>query len=387
MEAHVTCPVCAGTDVAQVAQFPAVPVLCNQLHDSADAARAAKCGDISLAICKRCAMIWNVAFDPALMEYGSGYDSALHFSPGFRAYVDDLVVDLTARYDLAGGAMFEIGCGDGDMLRRFVDHGAARATGIDPSMEGRAAAANSDALEIVPEPFDARHMTSDADLIVCRHVLEHIEAPGPFLSSIAEAVSGRDVALYFEVPNAQWMLSAPSQWDVIYEHVGYWTAPALETLFVSAGFEVIRVGPSYGDQFLQIEARPAQTRAIPETRAARDIIDLADSFAKTAKQQMERWPELLAAYSESVIIWGAGSKGTTFANVLTGLGQPIDALVEFNPRKHGRFIPGAAVPVVAPSDLPELGPMLVLIANGFYETEITEEVRSLGLLPDFEVIT
>ena len=96
------------------------------------------------------------------------------------------------------------------------------------------------------------------DAILCRHVLEHLDDPLALLSDIRRASGSRGVPVYFEVPNAGWMLETVSMWDVIYEHVGYWSAPALTALFRRAGFDPVSVCTGYGGQFLMAEAVPAR---------------------------------------------------------------------------------------------------------------------------------
>ncbi|HEX9859069.1 MAG TPA: methyltransferase domain-containing protein [Paracoccaceae bacterium] len=381
------CPVCAGTDLKPVFSLGNVPVLCNQLWPDAPSARAAPSGDVDLVRCARCALIWNAAFDPARMVYAPGYENALHFSPKFQAFAADLAAGLVARHGLAGRHVIEIGCGDGHMLDLLSRNGVATATGFDPSMAGKPSPFTARAgVTIVPEYFRPDQLGRPFDAILCRHVLEHLDAPMALLRDIRRAIGPREVPVYFEVPNAGWMLEAVSMWDVIYEHVGYWTAPAITTLFRRAGFAPISVAAGYDGQFLMVEARPsppAPEHVAPDTgRTAR----AADAFAAAARAELDRWRARLSQEQGRAVIWGAGSKGITFANALGGAGAPLAALVDLNPRKHGLFAPGVALPVVAPETLAELRPGLILIANALYAAEITAQVRALGLTPEFAVI-
>ncbi|MEL6645854.1 MAG: hypothetical protein AAFQ79_18125, partial [Pseudomonadota bacterium] len=79
------------------------------------------------------------------------------------------------------------------------------------------------------------------------------------------------------------------------------------------------------------------------------------------------------------VIWGAGSKGITLANVIGGEDAGLVALVDQNPRKHGKFIPGAGLPVVAPDDLATIKPDCVVISNGLYLDEIQSQLSALGV--------
>ena len=69
-----------------------------------------------------------------------------------------------------------------------------------------------------------------------------------------------------------------------------------------------------------------------------------------------------------------------------GAGTPLTAMVDLNTRKHGLIVPGVGLPVVPPESLASLRPDLVLISNALYETEITDQVRAMGLSPEIAVV-
>jgi SAM-dependent methyltransferase len=376
-----SCPVCGGTDTEEVFTLRAVPVVLNQLWPDAAAARDAPVGDVELVLCAGCALIWNRAFDPGRMVYAPGYENALHFSPRFQAFAEELAAGLVARHGLEGRHVVEIGCGDGYMLDLMVKHGAATATGFDPSMDGRKTPYTArEGVRIVPEYFRADQLGRPLDFIMCRHTLEHLDAPARLLGDIRRAIGGREVPVYFEVPNAGWMLEAVSMWDVIYEHVTYWTAPSLAALFRRTGFSPdVREG--YGSQFLMVEARPGPVEPGHRPAYADMVGAAARAFAGAAKAELSRWRERLGGLDGRAVIWGAGSKGIGFANALGPTGKALAALVDLNPRKHGLSAPGIALPVVAPEELRTIRPDLVLISNALYAEEIIAEVRQMGLEP------
>jgi SAM-dependent methyltransferase len=413
MESTSHCPVCDAVDPAPVFALRDVPVLCNQLWPDAATARAAACGDVELVRCKHCAMIWNRAFDAARMVYAPGYENALHFSPRFQSFAEDLVAGLVTRHDLAGRHVVEIGCGDGHILDLLAKNGVATATGFDPSMAGKDSPFTArEGVAIIPEYFHADHLERPFDAVICRHVLEHLDQPAALLREIRAAIGNRDVLVYIEVPNAGWMLDTVSMWDVIYEHVGYWSAAPLSTMFRRAGLEPVSVATGYDRQFLMIEARAGapEPHFLPDTGSTQGsarsegshsaksagaigasgatggIARAADIFAEVANGELERWKTRLAGLRGRAVIWGAGSKGITFANALGEAGVSLAALIDLNPRKHGLFAPGVALPVLAPTALSTLRPDLVLISNALYRGEITTRLNAMGLAPDIEVI-
>jgi len=387
MSLATECPVCGGHDLKPVFSLGNVPVICNQLWPDAEAATEAAAGDVDLVRCGTCAMVWNARFEPERMVYAPGYENALHFSPRFQAFAEDLAKGLVERHGLQGKDVVEIGCGDGHMLDLMAQNGVANATGFDPSMAGKDTPFTArEGVEIVPEYFRSDQLDRPFDAVLCRHVLEHLDTPMALLTDIRRAIGDRDVPVYFEVPNAGWMLDSVSMWDVIYEHVGYWSAPSITTAFVRAGFQPVSVSTGYDGQFLMVEARPAEPQPGYIAPGVDAVAASADAFASAAAGELGKWRERLGALGGSAVIWGAGSKGITFANALGAAAAPLAALVDLNPRKHGLVAPGVSLPVVAPEALIGVGPALVLISNALYEAEITDQVRGMGLDPEFAVV-
>lgn len=345
-------------------------------------------GHVELLVCTQCAYVWNGLFEPAKMEYAPGYENALHFSPSFQTFASDLAQHLVGTYNLAGKHIVEIGCGDGHMLDLMSQHGVASATGYDPSMRGKPSEfTKRDGVSIVPEYFTSQNLNQHFDALICRHVLEHLDMPVDLLKDIRRAIGARDVPIYFEVPNAEWMLQSVSLWDVIYEHVGYWSAAAMTRALLEAGFEPKSIRTGYSDQFLMVEAVPAKTnRALDLKEKATALVKDALAFSQAAKAELAKWDAHLRDINGTAVIWGAGSKGITFANALQARTEVLAALVDLNPRKSGLFAPGIGLEVKTPTDLPDVAPDLVLIANGLYAKEIETQVRDSGLSPSFEII-
>src|SRR3546814_19519297 len=69
---------------------------------------------------------------------------------------------------------------------------------------------------------------------------------------------------FFEVPNALFVFDRLSVWDIIYEHVSYFTPNSLSRAFALAGYAVRHLEEAFGGQFLWIEAVPAQADGPPD---------------------------------------------------------------------------------------------------------------------------
>ncbi|RAH98791.1 methyltransferase [Acuticoccus sediminis] len=380
------CPCCQSSDFEPVVSLPNMPVVINALSDDAASARAVPRGDVELVVCRSCGLVYNAVFDDARMAYVPDYENALHHSPSFKVFADGLVSDLVQAHDLYGKRVVEVGCGDGFVLSRFLDAGVGEAIGFDPSMEGRDSPFARPNMRIVPHYFSTDEVDGPIDAVVCRHVLEHLAEPRKLLSDLRRQIGDRDMVVYIEVPNAEWMLQTVSVWDVIYEHVSYWTQPAIEMLLRRTGFQPYRIRQGYSGQFIMVEARPADVDPDYVSNGVDEALRRARSFGSEAALRIADWRTRLKDRCGRAVLWGAGSKGVTFANALGDCGGVV-AMVDLNPRKHGRCASGAAIPIVHPDKLSEIQPDLVLVSNGLYEAEIRDRLASLGLAPELWVIT
>ncbi|WP_299822200.1 class I SAM-dependent methyltransferase [uncultured Jannaschia sp.] len=381
------CPLCGAGSAEPVITLDDMPVICNQLWPDADAARTAPRATIELVACRTCALVWNRRYDPQKMVYAPGYENALHFSPRFRSFAETLAAGLTARHELKGADIVEIGCGDGYMLDQMVRQGAASAIGFDPSMADQPSEfTRRDGVRIVAEYFHPEQLDRSFDMVMCRHVVEHLDDPATLLGNIRRAIGNRPVPIYIEVPNAEWLFDVVSPWDVIYEHITYWTRSTMETLLRRTGFEPIDVIPGYGRQFLMAEAHPAAPDPVFRSADTVAALEAVKDFHRASEDGIAAWRARLGGIDGPVVVWGSGSKGITFVNVMGAEAGAICAMIDVNDRKHGLVAPGAAIPVVPPEALTEIQPALVIVSNGLYAAEIEAQVAGLGLAPEFAVL-
>lgn len=380
-----SCPVCDGKAVESLLELDGMPAYCNVLWPSRDQAVRAARGDIRLAFCGICGMIWNTAFDGRLLQYSVEYENSLHFSGVFQRYAEELVDRLIKRYGLRGKHVIDIGAGKGDFLALICERGGNRGVGFDPSYGGEADNANGNgALTFVRDVYSERYADYPADFASCRHVLEHIERPRVFLETVRRAAVRTGAVLYFEVPAAEYMLRHGGVWDVIYEHCSYFSAASLRRLFETTGFDVLDLGRAFGGQYLWLEARASHSGGVQvpsgEKRELRNLQALAAGFSRRVERTLDAWragfPRLLG--EGGVAVWGAGSKGVTFLN-LVGPASSASAVVDINPRKQGRHVAGTGHSVVAPDRLTRHPPRSILVMNPLYVNEVRELTAELGL--------
>jgi len=381
-------PVCPESGVIPLVEMKQVPVHCNVLWPTRAEAINAPRGDIRLGYLPSCGHTCNLDFDPSLMEYTQEYENSLHFSPRFQEYATALAEGLIDKYDLRDKDIVEIGAGKGDFLIMMCSMQGNRGWGYDPSYvpEEGYTAPN---VTFVQDFYTEKYTNQRADLIVCRHVLEHIEEPDAFIAQVRRAVGDQKSVVFFEVPNSLWTLRRGGIWDIIYEHCSYYSPLSLAHLFQRHGFKVLAVNEVFGGQFLTIEAVPDDGASVlPDvsTELAQLTVD-ARSFAADYQAKRDEWQAKLASLAvvgKRGVVWGAGSKGVTFLNAMA-TGDEIVAVVDINPRKQGKFVPGTGQQIVPPSALVEIRPDFVIIMNANYRDEIGNMLADIEVSADILV--
>jgi SAM-dependent methyltransferase len=371
--------VCGRSAQEPFAELRNVPVHPNVLWPTAEDARAAPRGDVALALCDSCGLIWNIRFDPEALSYGAEYENSLHFSAEFQRYSGGLADRLVDRYQLRRGHVVEIGSGKGEFLALLCERGARTAVGFDPSYDGEADDRGDGRVTFVRELFGENADVGDADLVVCRHVVEHLDDPVGMLRTVRRALGKREAAVYVEVPSAEYVLRDDAIWDVIYSHVTCLSSRALRTILDRAGFSVREHGYAFRGQFLWAEASSNGVDS-SDSPHADEISSLVSRFAHRVAAKRAYWAETLREFLTrgSVALWGAGAKGTTFLNILDE-GEGIDTVVDVNPRKQGKYVPGTGQVITGPASLQERRPSTIIVMNPVYREEIDRMVRAVGV--------
>ena len=148
-----------------------LPVFQNRMFSSDAEARNCVRGDVELVQDGGTGLIFNRAFDRALMIYDSNYQNEQGHSPVFRLHLEN-VAEVVQRH-FAGCKLIEVGCGKGLFLEQLQSMGFA-ITGLDPTYEGTNPAVIRD--------YFTPAVGLRGDALVLRHVLEHIPDPVTFLA-------------------------------------------------------------------------------------------------------------------------------------------------------------------------------------------------------------
>lgn len=367
-----TCPVCDEAAMTAFIDRSRVPVHQNLLCSDPESARAVSRGELRLAVCPHCGFVSNQAFDERKLSYGQDYDNNQICSGAFSSYVDELVDYLVTEHGVRECRIVEVGCGKGYFLRRMIDHPTGGNTGIgfDPSYVGPSSDLGG-RLRFEQRFYDETAREVRPDVVICRHVIEHVADPSALVRGVRSAMNGSVTArVFFETPCVDWILANQVVWDLFYEHCSLFSAGSLTVLFERAGFHVSGVRHVFGGQYLWLEATLGDAR-LTTNPSASITVDLANAYSRGEPALIERWRSRLDELGSRVAIWGAGAKGATFVNLADPDCRRVRCVVDVNPGKHGKFIPGTGHPIVSPATLDELGVTDAILMNPNYRDEIS----------------
>lgn len=372
-----TCAACEVTAMEPLADLGAVPALSGVMFDDEGAALNSARGRMTLAHCPACCLVDNMAFDASLVPYDAEYDNSLHHSATFQAYTRELVSRLAHDYDLRGKHVVEIGSGKGHFLVELCRAAQARGTGYDPSYDGQV---KDPAVSFVTDYLP----WADAppfDFFVMRHVLEHLPDPFGFLLELRRACGTRPVAGYVEVPDAIHDFQR-SPWNCHYPHASYFSATALGRIAARAGFRVLRLVRSFDGQYLAVDLGanlPAPNQVVFGGQGLRSERAIIARFREQHATVIQHWRQRLDSIGyEACVLWGAGAKGLGFLNAVDP-DRRLAAVVDLNPAKHGRFLPGTGHRVDPPTSLRGDDLRAVVVTNPSYRTEVERSLADLDV--------
>ncbi len=368
---------------------------------------------LRLLVCQHCWLVQTEdhAGREALFDADYAYFSA--FSSSWLAHSRRYVTEMRTRFGLdPDSCVVEVAANDGYLLQ-YVQADGIPCYGIEPTAS-TAAAARGRGIEIVERFFGvalARELAGQgrqADLMAANNVLAHVPDINDFVAGFALLLKPGGVAT-FEFPHLLRMVRE-CQFDTAYhEHYSYLSLTAVRTIFAANGLTVFDVQhwPTHGGS-LRVFAQRADAGAHPVSEAVAQCLQLeaqagiaTPAFYRDFQSQAARiGRELLsflitqAAQGVPVAAYGAAAKGNTLMNFAGVRPHLLPYVVDRNPAKQDRFMPGSRIPIVDEAHLRAHRPAYVLILPWNLRDEVTAQLayirewggRFVTAVPTLEVL-
>ena len=335
---------------------------------------------LRVLVCEQCWLAQTEDFARADDLFDAEYAYFSGFSSSWLAHCERYVSDMAARFGLgAGSHVVEVAANDGYLLQ-YVKARGIPCTGIEPTAS-TAAAARARGIPIVEDFFGvrlAKELASQgrqADLMAANNVLAHVPDINDFAAGFAHLLKPQGVAT-FEFPHLM-RLVAENQFDTIYhEHFSYLSLGTVSRIFAGAGLAVFDVEelPTHGGS-LRVYAqradggrqpRSGRVDALLRREAQAGMLETdfyADFQARTERVKNDFLSFLLEMKREGkrVAAYGAAAKGNTLLNYAGVRPDLIPFVVDRNPAKQGKYLPGSRIPIVGEERLKEARPDCIVL--------------------------
>jgi 2-polyprenyl-3-methyl-5-hydroxy-6-metoxy-1,4-benzoquinol methylase len=334
-----------------------VPVLQNIVFLTEEDAINSEFGYIQIEQNQENGIFENILFDDDKLIYDHNYDNEQSNSLIFQNHLQN-VIEVIQPY-LIGKKVIEVGCGKGHFFKKLSELNID-IYGCDPTYEGDDAR--------IYKKFFSKELNLNGDLIILRHVLEHIKNPIEFISYISNCNQNKGL-IYIEVPDFNWIVKNQTYFDLFYEHVNYFRPCDFQIMFN----KIIKHGNFFNGQYQYIIADLANFIKPSKFIKSKETINISlDKLVKLVN-------ELINYRDKNIYIWGAASKGVIANLHLSNNNIKVSALIDINPNKQNRYSALTGTKIISPKEFKLIGQnAILLIANPNYEKEIKAELNNIN---------
>ncbi|MEG0215159.1 MAG: class I SAM-dependent methyltransferase [Hungatella sp.] len=284
---------------------------------------------------------------------------------------------LINTYHLEGRKFLEVGCGRGEFLKVLTEF-PVTAYGVEHKTD-LIRMAQAEGLTVFPG------FTETADTVLGEHgpydvflsfnFLEHQPDPGKMLDCISHNLAEDGMGL-ITVPSLEYILNYDGYYELIRDHIAYYSFETLRYLLELHGFLVleeelvnrdtcaviVRKNPDVAKNAVKPQWQPVDLSGL---QSGKDVL----------VRELQHLAEELLAQHRKLALWGAGHQGFTLA-ATTCIGEAAQYIIDSAPFKQGRFAPASHLPIVSPEYYEDHPVDVILIVAPGYTREIAETIRS-----------
>lgn len=348
---------------------------------------------LRVLVCQKCWLVQAESYSRATEIFNDEYAYFSSFSDAWLTHSQKYFEYVKEQYELDESSfVLEVASNDGYLLQHFVGDGIP-CLGVEPTAS-TAAAARAKGVPTIERFFGedlAREIVEEqgrADLWIGNNVLAHVPDPQDFLNGVRTSLKDTGIAT-FEFPHLMNLIER-NQFDTIYhEHFSYLSFNATVDLMQRSGLQIFRVDelPTHGGSlrvFVQIAANglaPVEVSVHEllgrEQQAGMLNADYYTGFQEKALKVKDDFLRFLLdskANGSSVAGYGAAAKGNTLLN-FGGVGpDAVRFVVDRNPSKQGKYMPGSRIPIVGVDALKSHEPDFIVIFPWNLKEEVMDQL-------------
>lgn len=348
---------------------------------------------LKVLVCTHCWLVQTEDVVDAGALFTGDYAYFSSYSETWLKHAEIYVQAIVERFNLDSESLVvELAANDGYLLQ-YVRRRGIPCLGIEPTAN-TAQAARDKGIEIIQAFFTQELGSSlavagrQADLVVANNVLAHVPDINDFLLGVSELLKPEGVAT-FEFPHLL-ELVRNAQFDTVYhEHFSYLSMTSLLGIFNQNGltpFDLEHLTTHGGSLRIYVQRKDTGPRqASSRLSACLELEGRAGmrdgAYYATLQPKADEIKNAFLSFlletrksGKTVAAYGAAAKGNTLLNYAGVRPDLLPFVVDRNPAKQGRYLPGSRIPILPEAALAEHRPDFIVILPWNLREEVMDQL-------------
>ena len=348
---------------------------------------------LKVYVCENCFLVQIDEYKKSDAIFNDEYVYFSSFSKSWLDHSKKYVNEMYERFALhKDSQVIEIASNDGYLLQYFKEL-EIPVLGIEPTAN-TAKVAEEKGINTIVEFMGvslAKDLVSKnikADLLLGNNVLAHVPNINDFVEGMKILLKPNGV-ITMEFPHLKQMIDN-NQFDTIYhEHYSYLSLSTVKKIFENVNLEIFDVqelqthGGSLrifakhsNDNSKEISANVKNLLYMEESAGLNSTIYYSDFQKRAKKIKLEFLRFLIDQKNmgKKITAYGAAAKGNTLINYCGIKNDLIDYVIDLNPHKQNKYLPGSHIPVATEDKLRNEKPDFVIILPWNLKDEIMKQL-------------
>lgn len=348
---------------------------------------------LRVLVCDNCFLVQIDEYQKSSAIFNNDYVYFSSFSTSWLNHAKKYCEEVVKRLSLnQNSKVIEIASNDGYLLQFFLEKNIP-VLGIEPTAN-TAKIASDKGIETITQFFGtalADELASKgilADLLIGNNVLAHVPDINDFVAGMKRVLTPTGT-ITMEFPHLIQMINQ-NQFDTIYhEHFSYLSLFTVKKIFFQQGLEIydvdeisthggsLRIYAKHLDDTSKQVSTSVSDLVSKEKLLGVDTLTYYKDFNTNVDQIKIDFLSFLIEQKKNgkkVVGYGAAAKGNTLLNYCGVKKDLISFVVDANPSKQGKYLPGSHIPVVSEDLLKQFQPDFVVIFPWNLSAEIINQL-------------
>lgn len=348
---------------------------------------------LRVLVCENCFLVQIDEYQKSSAIFNNDYVYFSSFSTSWLNHAKKYCEEVVKRLSLnQNSKVIEIASNDGYLLQFFLEKNIP-VLGIEPTAN-TAKIALDKGIETITEFFgtgladDLTNKEILADLLIGNNVLAHVPDINDFVAGMKRILTPNGT-ITMEFPHLIQMINQ-NQFDTIYhEHFSYLSLFTVQKIFFQQGLEIydvdeisthggsLRIYAKHLDDTSKQVSTNVSELISKEKLLGVDTLTYYKDFNTNVNQIKNDFLSFLIEKKKNdkkVVAYGAAAKGNTLLNYCGVKKDLISFVVDANPNKQGKYLPGSHIPVVSEDLLKQFQPDFVVIFPWNLSAEIMNQL-------------